>query len=214
VEKKYLACVTHHMSLNSLASLKPWSRALVLSAALDTTRSQRCCTDTSRFLMRITSCFWLKYFRWVPFLSSSSMVSRWVATSFWNDLCSSIWTVNEWCREFVDFVSPESNNKRVVARIAEVKQRWSVIGWVTKNLLSRAPPCFGRHVKPLVPVNLQSLAHTNPHWAHVVGYGPFSLCVIHKEGLCPSNGDINRLMMVFKLLPLSSRMNIFYLGQF
>jgi hypothetical protein len=35
--------------------------------------------------------------------------------------------------------------------IAEVKQRWSVIGWVTKNLLSRAPPSFGRHVKPLVP---------------------------------------------------------------
>jgi hypothetical protein len=26
--------------------------------------------------------------------------------------------------------------------IAEVKQHWSVIGWVTKNLLSRAPPCF------------------------------------------------------------------------
>jgi hypothetical protein len=35
--------------------------------------------------------------------------------------------------------------------IAEVKQRWSVIVWVTKNLLSRAPPCFGRHVKPLDP---------------------------------------------------------------
>jgi hypothetical protein len=28
--------------------------------------------------------------------------------------------------------------------ITEVKQRWSVIGWVTKNLLSRASPCFGR----------------------------------------------------------------------
>jgi hypothetical protein len=26
------------------------------------------------------------------------------------------------------------------------------VSWVTKNLLSRAPPCFGRHVKPLVPV--------------------------------------------------------------
>jgi hypothetical protein len=38
-----------------------------------------------------------------------------------------------------------------VCAIAEVKQRWSVIGWVTINLLSRAPPCFGRHVKPLVP---------------------------------------------------------------
>jgi hypothetical protein len=35
--------------------------------------------------------------------------------------------------------------------IAEVKQRWSVTGWVTKNVLSRAPPCLGRHVKPLVP---------------------------------------------------------------
>jgi hypothetical protein len=34
--------------------------------------------------------------------------------------------------------------------IAKVKQRWSVIGCVTKNL-SRAPPCFARHVKPLVP---------------------------------------------------------------
>jgi hypothetical protein len=34
--------------------------------------------------------------------------------------------------------------------IAEVKLRWSVIGWVTKNLLSRASPCFKRHVKPLV----------------------------------------------------------------
>jgi hypothetical protein len=29
----------------------------------------------------------------------------------------------------------------------------------------------------------------------VVGYGPFSLWVIHKEALCPSSGDINRLMM-------------------
>jgi hypothetical protein len=30
---------------------------------------------------------------------------------------------------------------------------------------------------------------TNPHWARVVGYGPFSLCVIHKKGL--SSGDIS-----------------------
>jgi hypothetical protein len=37
---------------------------------------------------------------------------------------------------------------------------------------------------------------SNPHWARVVDYGPFSLCVIHKEGLCPSSGDINRLMMM------------------
>jgi hypothetical protein len=34
--------------------------------------------------------------------------------------------------------------------IVEVKQRWSVIGWET-NLLFRTPPCFEKHVKPLVP---------------------------------------------------------------
>jgi hypothetical protein len=45
-------------------------------------------------------------------------------------------------------------------------------------------------------LHLQSLARTNTHWARVVGYGPFSLCVIHKEGLCSSSGDFNRLMMM------------------
>jgi hypothetical protein len=43
---------------------------------------------------------------------------------------------------------------------------------------------------------LQSLAPTNPHWAHVVDYGPFSLLVIHKKSLCPNSEDINRLMMM------------------
>jgi hypothetical protein len=59
------------------------------------------------------------------------------------------------------------------------------MGWVTKGTLSR----WSR-------LHLQSLAHTNPHWARVVGYGPFSLWLIHKEGLCPSSRDINRLMMM------------------
>jgi hypothetical protein len=46
-------------------------------------------------------------------------------------------------------------------------------------------------------LHLQSLAPTNPpHWARVVGYGQFSLCVIHKESLCSSSGDINRRMMM------------------
>jgi hypothetical protein len=45
-------------------------------------------------------------------------------------------------------------------------------------------------------LHLQSLAPTNPHWARVVGYGPFSLCVIHKQALCPSSGGINRLMIM------------------
>jgi hypothetical protein len=33
-----------------------------------------------------------------------------------------------------------------------------------------------------------------------VGYGPFFLCVIHKEGLCPASGDINRLMTMMMIL--------------
>jgi hypothetical protein len=58
--------------------------------------------------------------------------------------------------------------------------------------LSRAPPCFGRQVKPLVPA---AFAVVSTHWA----YDPFSLCVIHKAGLCRSSGDINRLMMMIHI---------------
>jgi hypothetical protein len=63
-----------------------------------------------------------------------------------------------------------------------------------QKLLSQAPPCFERHVK--ARLHLQSLAPT-PRY-RVVCYDPFSLCVIHKEGLCPSSRDINRLMMMMK----------------
>jgi hypothetical protein len=51
-------------------------------------------------------------------------------------------------------------------------------------------------------VNFKPTVRNNPHWARVVGYGPFSLCVIHKEGLCPSSGDINRLVMMMSFLIL------------
>jgi hypothetical protein len=49
-------------------------------------------------------------------------------------------------------------------------------------------------------LHLQSLASTNSHWARVVGYGPFSLCLIYKEGLCLSSGDINRLVMMMTMM--------------
>jgi hypothetical protein len=52
-------------------------------------------------------------------------------------------------------------------------------------------------------LHLQSLPPTNPHWARVVGYDPFSLCVNHKESLCPSSGDINWLMMIIVNLIMS-----------
>jgi hypothetical protein len=41
---------------------------------------------------------------------------------------------------------------------------------------------------------------TNSHWARMVGYGPLSLCIIHKEGLCLSSGDINRLMRIIIII--------------
>jgi hypothetical protein len=83
--------------------------------------------------------------------------------------------------------------------IMEVKQRWSVIGRVTKNLLSRTPPCFRTHIVRWSRLHLQSGPpalgpRASPCWPFVCG--PFSLLVIHKEGLCLSGGDINRLMMI------------------
>jgi hypothetical protein len=83
--------------------------------------------------------------------------------------------------------------------IAGVNQRWSVIGSVTKNLLSRAPPCFRRHVKPLVPAAVAVVSTHQLALARVVGNGPFSLCIIHKEGLCLRSGDVNRLMMMMMM---------------
>jgi hypothetical protein len=92
--------------------------------------------------------------------------------------------------------------------IVEVQQRSSVIGWVINIILSWASPWFEKHVKPLVPAAF-AVVSTHQHAPRrVVGYDLFSLCVIHKEGLCPSSWDINRMMMLmmrnllFKLLYL------------
>jgi hypothetical protein len=82
---------------------------------------------------------------------------------------------------------------------AEVKQRWSVIGWVTKNLLSRASACFGRHVKPLAPASFVVVYIHRPALDPRGGLWPFLLMCIHKEGLFPSSGDINRLMMMMMI---------------
>jgi hypothetical protein len=104
--------------------------------------------------------------------------------ALWHEACTVIITAT------LPYLPPAVSAHR--RAIAEVKQHWLVIGWATKNLLSRAPPCFGRHVEPLVP---SVFAVVKRLWVRVVGYGPFFLCVIHKEGLCLSSGDINGLMM-------------------
>jgi hypothetical protein len=103
--------------------------------------------------------------------------------------------------------------------ITEAKQHWSVIKWLTKNLLSRALPCRSKaNLQSFLPkkasyaVYLLSLAATNRHWARVVGYGPFSLWVIDKERLCPSSGGINRLMMIIIII-INFRTHSNYLAQ-
>jgi hypothetical protein len=47
--------------------------------------------------------------------------------------------------------------------------------WVTKNLYSWTPPCFERHVKPLVAVAFAVVSTHQSALGHVVGYYPFFL---------------------------------------
>jgi hypothetical protein len=89
--------------------------------------------------------------------------------------------------------------------IAEVNQSWSVIGWATKNVLSRAPPCFERHVKPLVSAAFAVVSTHHRALGPRGGLRLVSLCVIHKEGLCLNSGGINRLMMILSLVSLTPK---------
>jgi hypothetical protein len=67
--------------------------------------------------------------------------------------------------------------------IVEAKQRWSVIRWLTKNLLSRAPSCFERHVKPLLPAAFVVVSTHQSTLGPRSGLWPILL-------MCPSSGDI------------------------
>jgi hypothetical protein len=66
-----------------------------------------------------------------------------------------------------------------------------------------APLCTSEGTLNWCQLQTQLLAPTNLRWVRMMAYGPFSLCVIHEEGLCPSSGDINRLitmMMIFRFV--------------
>jgi hypothetical protein len=81
--------------------------------------------------------------------------------------------------------------------IGEVKQCWLVIVWVPKNLFSRAPPCFERKVEPLIPAAVAVVSSHQPVLSPRGGLWPVLLiCIIYKKGLCPSSGEINRLMIM------------------
>jgi hypothetical protein len=48
-------------------------------------------------------------------------------------------------------------------------------------------------------LHLQSLTPTNPHWAGVVGYGPFSLCYPERRPV-PQQWGHYKLMMMIQIL--------------
>jgi hypothetical protein len=47
---------------------------------------------------------------------------------------------------------------------------------------------------------LTAFVPTNPGCVRVVGYGPFSLFVNHKDGLCPNSRDIKMMMMMMTVM--------------
>jgi hypothetical protein len=77
--------------------------------------------------------------------------------------------------------------------IAKVKQSWSVVGWVTKNLLSLAPPFFERQVKQLVPAAFAVVS------THLPAMGPrggsWSVLLA-----CATAVRIYRLMMMMMMM--------------
>jgi hypothetical protein len=77
--------------------------------------------------------------------------------------------------------------------ILKVKQRWSVIGWVTKSLLSRTPLW---HVKRLVPAAFADVNTLLPALSTRGGLWPVLLMCNPQGGLCGSSGDINGLVIM------------------
>jgi hypothetical protein len=67
----------------------------------------------------------------------------------------------------------------------EELEEHSLDGWPKMNYLELVRASGGT-LSRWSRLHLQLLTPTNPHWARVVCYGSFSLCVIHREGLCPS----------------------------
>ena len=79
------------LQLTCFARFRASSRERPLSIDRWTTFSHRDWTLTNKFLIRTTSCFWLRNFNWFPVWSSSIIWSRWAFTSLAKTLCSSIW---------------------------------------------------------------------------------------------------------------------------
>jgi hypothetical protein len=65
---------------------------------------------------------------------------------------------------------------------------------MTKNLISRSPPCYGKHIKSLVPA-VFTVVIAHPSALGLRG-GLWPLWVSYKACLYPNSEDINRLMIM------------------
>jgi hypothetical protein len=109
---------------------------------------------------------------------------------------SSTETVNKFKNWFCIIAYEELDVPAVSAlrrAIAEVKQRWSVIGWVTKNLLSGPHALEG--TLTLVSAAFALVSTYQPALGPCGGLLPVLLMCNHKESLCPGSGDVNKLLM-------------------
>jgi hypothetical protein len=64
--------------------------------------------------------------------------------------------------------------------------------------LSRAPPCFGMHVKPLLPATFTVVSTHQTALSPRGGLWPVLLSDIHKEGLNPSSWHNGLMMMMIQ----------------
>jgi hypothetical protein len=92
---------------------------------------------------------------------------------------------------FSEYLDDSMVNAHGVRSRKQCSQR-SLIRWETKNLLFGALPYFGRYVKQLFSAAFAVVSTHQP----ALGSRGGLLCLIRKEGLCPSSGVINRLMMM------------------
>jgi hypothetical protein len=90
---------------------------------------------------------------------------------------------------------PSTSLYRLIRAQSRQSSRW-IFYEKTVSLSARGASFHTKHASNanVVRVVLLDANSYLPLWTNVVGYGPFFLCVMHKEGLCPNNGDINRLM--------------------
>jgi hypothetical protein len=79
---------------------------------------------------------------------------------------------------------------RINANFLHFKLHTNIIHYIINLIIEELDVSAVSYLKPLGPT-VFAVVSTHHSALGMMGYGPFSFCVIHKEGLCPSSGEIN-----------------------